>query len=291
MRFRVGALAASLLAMGPCPAVAQDRDYASLLELFNASVETIPPADRNILFSACGTWSVEALEAAVNAPGGDNRTTEDSLLLATYVLSERLQSEGEYRCGAVLTYYRLSGASAAGSDQKIAGLAPMAVEASNRAAATGERDVPIGAARLAVLGTAVSYYANGRKESSGAFLCFAETLGLTPVAPILDSWDGSLECRNGSAPDRPTQQSPSSPIPPPPTPPPPPAVTVKPAPAPPPPPAQQGEIEAVTSPVPGYTNCRRIPLDYYDPDGQLVSESMVMCQDRNGEFIEVEGVD
>ncbi len=123
------------------------------------------------------------------------------------------------------------------------------------------------------------------------FLCDAYEFGLEEAKSLVGVWPDEIDCLQDDAPAPFSTESPTQPAPPPSSPaaPPPPIVTVKPAPAPPPPPAQQREIEAVTSPVPGYTNCRRIPLDYYDPDGNLVSESMVMCQDRNGEFIEVTG--
>ncbi len=146
----------------------------------------------------------------------------------------------------------------------------------------------------------------GNLQRSKELICLAAAGEMRMAETIISELSLSDRCANltglperstGPGQDKPATKlapppaSPPSPPPPPISPPlpPPPAVTVKPAPAPPPPPAQQGEIEAVTSPVPGYTNCRRIPLDYYDPDGKLVSESMVMCQDRNGEFIEVTG--
>lgn len=156
---------------------------------------------------------------------------------------------------------------------------------------------------------AFAMWVSNEREIAIDSLCSAARFGNRTAAAIIAEWPTSLPCTS-SAQSKPAKPAPApapakpapAPVkpkpapppvttkpPPPPPPPPPPAVTLKPAPAPKPAPAQQGEIEAVTSPVPGYTNCRRIPLDYYDPDGNLVSESMVMCQDRNGEFIEVTG--
>jgi|GEM_PF-5881899 len=149
---------------------------------------------------------------------------------------------------------------------------------------------------------AFAMWVSNEREVAIDSLCSAARFGNRTAAAIISEWPTSLPCKS-SAPSKPAKPAPAPapakpkpapppvttipPAPPPPAPPPP--VTLKPAPAPKPTPAQQGEIEAVISPVPGYTNCRRIPLDYYDPDGKLVSESMVMCQDRNGEFIEVTG--
>lgn len=108
-------------------------------------------------------------------------------------------------------------------------------------------------------------------------------------APVPTPWNRPGQRAQPDNPARPSPPPSIVPSSPPPQAPPAPPVLAKPAPETKTAPAQTGDIETVPSPVPGYSQCRRIPLEYTDPDGEVVSETILMCRDVNGEFIEVTG--
>lgn len=266
-------------------------------------------------------YCVDQTRTAVAAVGGDANMNGETLNLVRDALTARFAESQTYTCGALALQMFFVFPPSDGVDAaKFASTVGIVVDASARALEQADAPDPAEAGLVGYSQAVVSYLASDLPGSSGK-LCEIYGGGFNGARPVLETWPEPVNCPALDTPEPASPTLASAPaqgaataIPgPAPTPAPvslgdhgaapPPTVSASPPAGPAP---STGHLPVATAPaapepVPAaaeaslptlaYKNCRKIVLDYEDPDGNPAEEIKIMCQDETDQFVEVEGLE
>lgn len=261
-------------------------------------------------------YCVEQTDAAIAAAGGADGLTGDKLALVRDALTARFTESQTYTCGALavqmfFVFPPSEGANAA----QFASTVGVVVDSSMRSLEQATAPDPVEAGIVRFSQGVVTYLAGDLRASSDQ-ICNSLESGFAGASSILEAWPETVNCPALAAAAPPSPAPAPAPVSSQPAPSPntagsghipagPTAIAVEtppaapasghlatapgaPAPA---TPSAQPPIESAASPMMTYKNCRKISLDYEDADGNPAVDTMVMCQDETGEFVEVEGLE